>query len=91
MHFRRNPDYIYREVAGEAVLVPTGKAAESFFGIASINPAGAFLWGILEQECSLKELKELFAKEYELDEVQSLQDVTEFLKTALSHNMVLQC
>ena len=34
IHFRRNPDYIYREVAGEAVLVQTGKEAETFFGIA---------------------------------------------------------
>ncbi|MDI9241824.1 hypothetical protein [Fusibacillus kribbianus] len=26
VHFQRNPDYIYREAAGEAVLVPVGKS-----------------------------------------------------------------
>lgn len=91
VYFQRNPDYIYREVAGEAVLVPTGKAAESFFGIASINSTGAFLWEALEQERSLGELREMFAREYELEEGQSMQDVTEFLETALSRNLVLRC
>lgn len=90
-HFRRNPDYIYREVAGEAVLIPTGKAAEFFFGIASLNSTGAFLWKALEQACTFGELRELFAREYELDEEQSRRDVTEFMETALTHNMVLRC
>lgn len=91
VHFQRNPDYIYREVAGEAVLVPTGKAAESFFGIASINSTGAFLWKALEQERSLGQLREMFAREYELDKEQSLRDVTEFIEAAMSRNMVLRC
>ena len=91
IHFRRNSDYIYREVAGETVLVPTGKTAESFFGIVSINVTGAFLWKLLEQDHSIGELREMFAQEYELEEEQSLQDVTEFLETALSHNIVLKC
>lgn len=89
--FRANPEFIYREIAGESVLVPVGKAAESFFGIASVNAAGAFLWKALEKECSLQELIELFAKEYELELEQSMQDVTEFIEMALSRNMVLRC
>ena len=90
-YFRRNPDYIYREVADEAVLVPTGKAAESFFGIVSINSTGAFLWKALEYEHSIEELREMFAREYELEMEQSLQDVTEFLEIALSRNIVFRC
>lgn len=91
VQFQRNPEYIYREVAGESVLVPTGKAAESFFGIASINSTGAFLWKVLERERSFGELREIFAREYELEEDQSRQDVAEFLEAALSRNMVLRC
>ena len=91
VQFQRNPEYIYREVAGESVLVPTGKAAESFFGIASINSTGAFLWKALERERSFGELREIFAREYELEEDQSRQDVAEFLEAALSRNMVLRC
>ena len=91
LRFQRNSDYIYRDVAGEVVLIPTGKAAESFFGIASLNVAGVFLWKALEKERSFKELRELLAREYELEEAQSFQDVTEFLETALSRNLVLRC
>ena len=91
VQFQRNPEYIYREVAGESVLVPTGKAAESFFGIASINSTGAFLWKVLERERSFGELREIFAREYELEEDRSRQDVTDFIEEALSRNMVLRC
>ena len=89
--FRINPDFIYREIAGESLLVPTGKAAENFFGIASINEAGAYLWQLLEQERSVEELKKLLSGKYDLEEDQSLRDVTEFLEDAVKGNMVMRC
>ena len=32
-----NPEFVYREVAGESILVPNGKAALKFNGLASLN------------------------------------------------------
>lgn len=89
--FRRNPDYIFREIVGESMLVPTGKASKQFQGVGTMNRTGAFLWELLEQERSLKELSELFAVEYGLTEEQSQQDVTEFLEAAQSYDAILLC
>lgn len=89
--FKANPDFVFRSIAGESVLVPVGREAERFYGIASVNAAGAFLWKQLGQERSVGELKKLLAAEYELEEEQSLADVTFFLEDARKRNMVLQC
>ncbi len=89
--FRRNPDYIVREIVGENVLVPTGNASKEFQGMGTMNATGAFLWNLLEQERSLEELSRLFAGEYGLTEEQSLQDVAEFLEAAQAHKAVLPC
>ena len=88
--FRANPEFIYREIAGESILIPNGKMARQFNGLASLNKTGVFLWKLLEQERTLKQLSEAFAEEYELTEEQSMEDVTAFLKLALTRDLVIQ-
>lgn len=88
--FRANPEFIYREIAGESILIPNGKMARKFNGLASLNKTGLFLWKLLEQERTFQELCVIFAEEYELTEKQSKEDVTEFLKLALTRDLVIQ-
>ncbi len=84
-----NSDFIFREIAGENILVPTGKAAEELYGIVSINNTGKFLLDALKEERTLEELKDLLKNEYQLEDQQSLQDVKDFLEVALSRHIVL--
>lgn len=90
-HFQQNPDYIFREIAGESVLVPTGEASKHFNGVATMNKTAAFLWSLLKEERTLSELSELLASKYGLTLEQSLEDVTEFLKMAKSQCAVIEC
>ena len=88
--FRANPDLIAREIAGEYILVPTGKTAETFNGLASVNATGAFLWRLLAQGRTVRELSEALAAEYELTPEQSAGDVADFLRPALERGLVLR-
>lgn len=90
LKFHTNPEVVYREIAGESILVPSWKMAEQFNGLASLNKTGLFLWKILEQERTFLELVRIFAEEYELTEEQSTEDVREFLSLALEKSLVLQ-
>lgn len=90
LKFHTNPEVVYRKIAGESILVPSGKMAEQFNGLASLNKTGLFLWKILEQERTFLELVRIFAEEYELTEEQSTEDVREFLSLALEKSLVLQ-
>lgn len=89
--FRANPEFVAREIAGEFILVPIGKAAELFNGLASLNPTGVFLWKLLDVERTQKELGKFLAEKYELTEEQSMSDVGDFLEIALKRNIVLRC
>lgn len=86
-----NSEFIYREIADESVLIPTGNAAKEFNGLASLNKTGAFLWKLLEQKRTLLELIWLFAEEYELTERECADDVAEFLAQASTKNLVIWC
>ncbi len=87
--FRRNEEYICREVAGEAILVPTGEAALQFSGMGAMNPTALFIWNLLEEERDFDELCSLFAAEYELTNGQAKEDVGDFLALAMEHNVIL--
>lgn len=74
--------YMLREVAGEAVVVPTGEATLNFQGIISLNETGTLLWKELEQGCEKKDLVQALLDEYEVDAETAEKDVNEFLKRA---------
>ncbi len=89
--FCANPDFVYREIIGEHILVPVGKASRGFSGLASLNKTGLFLWKLLGQERTFHQLSAALAKEYELTEEESSQDVANFLNLAMSKGAVLRC
>lgn len=74
--------YMLREVAGEAVVVPSGEVSLNFQGIISLNETGALLWKELEQGCEKKDLVQALLDEYEIDAETAEKDVNEFLKLA---------
>ncbi len=89
--FLANPDFIYRNVAGEAILVPTGNTAAHFGGLASLNKTGVFLWGLLGQKRTFRELCKALAEEYELTGEMSSRDVEDFLNASTAKGIVLRC
>ncbi len=88
--YRANPEYLSRSIAGESILVPVGKAALEFNGLATMNASAMFLWEQLAQERNLQELIGLFAGEFELTDEQSSEDVRAFLDQAIEHGLVLK-
>ena len=56
IHYRRNPDFIYRKIAEETILVPVHKDVAEMDHIFSLNEIGAFVWEQLEDLKTLHEL-----------------------------------
>lgn len=71
--------YLLREVAGNHVVVPTGKAALDFSGVITLNGTGAFLWKLLHTDKTEQELLSSILDEYEIDEAAAGMDISEFL------------
>ena len=74
-----NGEYVLREIAGEAVLIPTGKRALEFTGIIALNPISADIWKWLQAGKNREEIAALILEEYEVTEAVALADLDEFL------------
>lgn len=83
MKIKKNPELILRNVAGEAVLIPTGSFAAKFNGMISLNGPAGFIWEQMEQVNSREELVQKMLERYDVDEETARRDVNGFLDTAI--------
>ncbi len=72
-------DLVIRHIAGEVVLIPTGKAALSNPGIISLTESGALLVEKLREGCEMEDLVDCLLAEYQVDRERAEQDVAKFL------------
>ncbi len=82
-------EFVLREIAGDYVIIPTGKTVLSFNGLISVNEVGAFLWELLQKEVTIEDLVAAVLNEYEVDEATAREDIQEFLD-ALVAGQVLE-
>lgn len=71
--------FILRKIAGDYVIIPTGKTTLDFNGLITVNEQGAFLWERLRQEVTRDDLVKALLETYEVDEATATADVEEFL------------
>lgn len=81
---------ILREVAGQYVVVPTGKRVQEVTSIVYISSLGAYLWDYMKDHEFEKE--DLVAKIMEhysgVTEEQAAADIEKFLKTLADNNIL---
>lgn len=73
-------EFVLREIAGDYVIIPTGKTVLEFNGLISTNEVGASIWNMLQKETTFEELVQGILKEYEVEENVVREDVSEFLQ-----------
>lgn len=76
---RVSKDLILREVAGENILIPVGKAALRIHGMICLSESAAFLFDQLRQERSEAELIDAILAQYDVDRDTAARDVRDFL------------
>ena len=83
-----NKEFILRQIAGDNIIVPTGKTVLEFNGVVSVNEVGASLWNMLQKEVTFEELAQGILNEYDVEESVAKQDIREFLDK-LNENGIL--
>ena len=74
-------EFVLREIAGDYIIIPTGKTVLDFNGLITVNEVGADLWRMLQEDVTMEDLVEGILKEYEVDESVAREDIQEFLMT----------
>ena len=60
--------FVLREIAGEYIIIPTGKTALDFKGLITVNEVGVSIWKMLQNDVTLEELVQGILNEYEVEE-----------------------
>ena len=88
--YYRNPDFIFRNVAGEAVLIPLMKNVADLEAIFTLNEVGAFLWNHMEDPITLDSLKIILMDEFDVDLDVAEDDLCHFLSELLDLHIILE-
>ena len=76
---RVSKDLILREVAGEYILIPVGKAALEIHGMINLSESAVLLWKKLQEDCTEEELVQALLMEYDIDRETAAADVRELI------------
>lgn len=82
-------EFVLREIAGDYIIIPTGKTVLDFNGLITVNEVGASLWNMLQEEVSLDDLVRGILNEYDVEEETAREDIQEFL-TSLETGGILE-
>ena len=86
--FRANPNFLLREVAGEAVLVPVGEAGIFENSVISLNETCRFLWQLFQQPRTEEDVITEARKEYSDPEGEMEQGIKDFIREYLRYGLL---
>ena len=72
-------EFVLREIAGDYIIIPTGKTVLDFNGLVTVNEVGVSLWKMLQEDVTFEELVAGILDEYDVDETVAREDIREFL------------
>ena len=82
--FMRNPDFVFRKVIEETILVPVRMNVAEMDCIYTLNEIGAFIWEQLETPLSYPQLQQCMLDEYDVPVEVLDTDLQTFLDELLS-------
>ena len=86
---KRNTNFILREIAGENILVATGKAAEVFNGMITLNEVASFIWSNIDECGSVGKLIQRVLDEFDVNEEKARQDVEYFTSDLIKMGIII--
>lgn len=86
---RIDKNFVLREIAGEYIIIPTGRTALEFNGLITVNDIGMELWEMLQEDVTFEELLKGILDEYDVDESTAREDIQEFLDKLISGGILV--
>ena len=86
--YRANPDFLLREVAGEAVLIPVGEAGVFENSVISLNDTCSFLWKLFQEPRTEEEVIAEAKTEYSDPDGEMEQGIRDFIREYLQYGLL---
>ncbi|MBI4845527.1 MAG: PqqD family protein [Candidatus Omnitrophica bacterium] len=76
--YDKDPQVVFREVAGEMILVPVRNNAADLESIYTFNELGGRIWGLINGKRTLDDIKTILLGEFETQEEELNRDINGF-------------
>lgn len=80
--------FTMRNIAGEYIVVPVGRAGEVFNGMITLNESGAFFWEAMKNDTTIEDVVKKVCEEYEVTPEIAERDVTKFVDMLKENNLL---
>lgn len=87
---RIDKEFVLREIAGDYIIIPTGKTVLEFNGLITVNEVGVSLWNMLQEEVTFEELVQGILEEYDVEESVAREDIQEFLDKLIEGGILVK-
>jgi hypothetical protein len=77
--FNKDPDFVYRRIADECILVPIRRQVADLNYIYVLNPVADRIWELIDGERRVTDIQAQIAAEFEASPQEVGQDLEEFL------------
>jgi len=78
--YERNPDFVFRKIVDEMILVPIRADVADMEGIYTLNEVGAFIWDKLDGQATISEIEAAVQEEYDAGAATIAEDVAAFIR-----------
>jgi len=76
--FTKDPSIVFRKVADEFILVPIKQKASEVESIYTMNDVASRIWELIDGKRSLKDIKKIIIKEFEVSSEEAEKDLVDF-------------
>lgn len=88
VRYQRNPDFIFRRIVDEAVLVPIHHDVADMDCIYTLNEVGALIWQRLAEPATEAELRQAILDEFEAEPETVAADLGRFIEGMMAVDAV---
>ena len=85
---RITKEYVLREIAGDYIIIPTGKTVLDFNGLITLNEVGVSLWKMLQNEVTFDDLLQGILDEYDVEPDVAREDIQGFLAQLVQRGVI---
>ena len=78
--YKRNDNFVFRQIENETILVPIKDNVGDMNCIYNLNEVGAFIWQNIQCKNSVSDIKNMIFSEFDITESQAETDLDEFVK-----------
>ena len=82
--YEKDPSVVYREIAGEAILVPIRQDIADMQSIYTLDSVGADIWKLIDGKRTLTDIRDALLGEYEVEASVLSKDLDEFIEQLVS-------